>query len=158
MEDLKTVIADDVEISGSIKCTGGIRLGGKVNGDVTTAGDVLVEKTSAVKGNMAGNSIVINGLIKGNITAKERIELKGTAKVAGDIKAKRLVVEEGVTLIGKMEIVASEGGAGEMSLEMEPATISGEAAKADDDESRTAPGARGVVDPRTRPGQLFARK
>lgn len=158
MEDLKTVIAEDVEISGSIKCTGGIRLGGKVNGDVTTAGDVLVEKTSAVKGNMAGNSIVVNGLIKGNISAKDRIELKGNAKVAGDIKAKRLVVEEGVTLVGKMEIVAVEGGSGEMSLDMETAPGSGDAAKSDEDESKTIPGSRGTVDPRTRPGQLFARK
>ncbi len=152
MEDMKTVIAEDVEISGSIKCTGGIRLGGKVNGDVTTAGDVLVEKTSAVKGNMAGNSIVVMGLIKGNITAKERIELKGNAKVAGDVKAKRLVVEEGVTLVGKMEIVAAEGASGEMVLDMDTPPSASEG-KVED-----VPGARGTVDPRTRPGQLFARK
>lgn len=158
MEDIKTVIAEDVEINGSIKCTGGIRLGGKVNGDVTTVGDVLVEKTSAVKGNMAGSSIVVMGLIKGNITAKERIELKGSAKVAGDIKAKRLVVEEGVTLVGKMEIVASENSSGEMSIDMDTAPGAGEAAKSEDDESKAAPGMRGTVDPRTRPGQLFARK
>lgn len=152
MEDMKTVIAEDVEISGSIKCTGGIRLGGKVNGDVTTAGDVLVEKTSAVKGNMAGNSIVVMGLIKGNITAKERIELKGNAKVAGDVKAKRLVVEEGVTLVGKMEIVAAEGASGEMVLDMDTPPSASEG-KVED-----VSGARGTVDPRTRPGQLFARK
>jgi cytoskeletal protein CcmA (bactofilin family) len=158
MEDIKTVIAEDVEINGSIKCTGGIRLGGKVNGDVTTAGDVLVEKTSAVKGNMAGNSIVVMGLIKGNITAKERIELKGSAKVAGDIKAKRLVVEEGVTLVGKMEIIASENSSGEMSLDMETAPGAADAAKSEDDESKAAPGMRGTMDPRTRSGQLFARK
>ena len=158
MEDLKTIIADDVEISGSIKCTGGIRLGGKVNGDVTTAGDVMVEKTSAVKGNLSGNSIVVNGLIKGNISAKDRIELKGNAKVAGDIKAKRLVVEEGVTLVGKMEIVASESGAGDMSMEMDSAPASGDAGKSEDDESKAMPGLRGPMDPRTRPGQLFARK
>ncbi len=157
MEEFKTVIAEDVEISGSIKCTGGVRLGGKVNGDLTTAGDVLVEKTSAIKGNVTGNSIVVNGLIKGNISAKDRIELKGNAKVAGDIKAKRLVVEEGVTLVGKMEIVAAEGVSGEM-VDMETAPGSGDAAKSDDDESKAATGVRGTMDPRTRPGQLFARK
>lgn len=157
MEEFKTVIAEDVEVSGSIKCTGGVRLGGKVNGDLTTAGDVLVEKTSAIKGNVTGNSIVVNGLIKGNISAKDRIELKGNAKVAGDIKAKRLVVEEGVTLVGKMEIVAAEGASGEM-VDMETAPGASDSAKSDEDEAKAATGVRGTMDPRTRPGQLFARK
>lgn len=158
MEDIKTIITEDVEISGSIKCTGGIRLGGKVNGDITTAGDVLVEKTAAVKGNVAGNSITVQGMIKGNIAARERLELKGTAKVAGDIKAKRLVVEEGVSLVGKAEIISGEG-SGDLSQEQEsePAGAD-ESAKGSDEDARGIPGARGSMDPRTRPGQFFARK
>lgn len=156
MEDIKTIITEDVEISGSIKCTGGIRLGGKVGGDITTAGDVLVEKTAAVKGNVAGNSITVMGMIKGNIVARERLELKGAAKVAGDIKAKRLVVEEGVSLVGKAEIVAGEGTTGDLGSDIE--TAGGEETKAGDEESRGIPGTRGPLDPRTRPGQLFARK
>ncbi len=156
MEDIKTIITEDVEISGSIKCTGGIRLGGKVSGDITTAGDVLVEKTAAVKGNVAANSITVLGMIKGNIAARERLELKGAAKVSGDIKAKRLVVEEGVSLVGKAEIVAGEGAAGEIGQDAEPA--SGDEAKPADEEPRGIPGSRGPIDPRTRPGQLFARK
>lgn len=154
MEDIKTIITEDVEISGSIKCTGGIRLGGKVSGDIQTAGDVLVEKTSAVKGNVTGNSVVVMGLVKGNIAARERLELKGAARVAGDIKAKRLVVEEGVSLVGKAEIVAGEG-AGETASDAD-AVGSDEATKAGEEETRNIPGAR---PPMTgRPGQLFARK
>ncbi len=156
MEDIKTIITEDVEISGSIKCTGGVRLGGKVNGDITTAGDVLVEKTAAVKGNVSGNSVTVQGMIKGNIAARERLELKGTAKVAGDIKAKRLVVEEGVSLVGKAEIISGEG-SGDLSQDMESAATE-DASKVADEENRGGPGVRNPMDPRTRPGQLFARK
>ncbi len=157
MEDTKTIIADDVEITGSIKCTSGVKLAGKVNGDLVCAGDVLVEKGAAVKGNIAAASIVVQGMVKGNIVAKERIELKGSARVAGDLKAKRLVVEEGVTLVGKSEISSVESASGEISVEVEPVATADEAAKTDDDLLKTGPVSRPVMD-RARAGQLFARK
>lgn len=155
MEDAKTVIADDVEITGSIKCATPVRMAGKLNGDLTCGGDVLVEKGAAIKGNVAAASIVVMGIIKGNITAKERIELKGTARVAGDIKGKRLVVEEGVSLVGKSEISTSDV-VGDVTADPEPATM-----KFDDparDEGAVAAGARPTLDPRARAGQLFGRK
>lgn len=161
MEEVRTVIADDVEINGSIKCAGGIKLAGKVNGDVTTAGDVAVEKGAAIKGNVVAASVMVQGMVKGNITAKERIELKGAARVSGDIKARRLVVEEGVSLVGKSEItpVESAGGA-ESSLDIDvPVANSSETGKTDEDAARPGFGARPAMDPRARPtGQLFARK
>lgn len=159
MEDAKTLIADDVEITGSMKCSGGVKMAGKLNGDLSCAGEVLVEKGAAIKGNVAAASIVVLGMIKGNIVAKERIELKGTARVAGDIKAKRLVVEEGVTLIGKSEITASDSSAGDAAAEIElPVSKFDDTAKIDDDVGKVAGGMRPVMDNRPRTGQLFARK
>ena len=159
MEEIKTIIADDVEINGSIKCSGGIKLAGKVNGDVTTAGDVSVEKGAAIKGNVIAASVVVHGMVKGNITAKERIELKGAARVSGDIKAKRMVVEEGVSLVGKFEITPVESASGEATLDMDvPMISSSDAEKSDDEISRPSMAARPAMDPRARPSQLFARK
>lgn len=157
MEEPRTIIADDVEISGSIKCTGGVRIAGKLGGDLICAGDVLVEKTSQIKGNLSVNSVVVLGAIKGNIVARERIELKGNARVSGDIKAKRLVVEEGVSLVGKSEISPSESASGEMVLDMDaPAAAGDDTAKSDDEAARTGSPARGAM--AGRPSQLFARK
>lgn len=159
MEDAKTIIADDVEITGSIKCSGGVKLSGKLNGDLVCAGEVLVEKGAAIKGNVAAASIVVLGMVKGNISAKERIELKGAARVAGDIKAKRLVVEEGVTLVGKSEISPSESASGDMSLDVDaPAAASEEPAKTDDEGAKGGSMSRPAMDNRPRSGQLFARK
>jgi cytoskeletal protein CcmA (bactofilin family) len=45
--------------------------------------------------------------VNGNITAKDRIEMKSTARVTGDIRAKRLSVEDGVTFIGRSEVNSS---------------------------------------------------
>ena len=161
MEELKTIIADDVEINGSVKTIGGVKLGGKINGDLTSGGDVLVEKTAAIKGNVTVNSVVVLGQIKGNIVARERIELKGAARVAGDIKAKRLVVEDGVSLAGKTEITPSESAGGEAALDLAaeaPAAGADDAAAPADDASRLGATHRPVTDSRARASQLFARK
>lgn len=160
MEELKTIIADDVEINGSVKTTGGVKLGGKIVGDLTSGGDVLVEKTASVKGNVTVNSVVVLGQVRGNIVARERIELKGSAQVTGDIKAKRLVVEDGVSLSGKTEITPSESAGGDTTLELSSEAPAGgeESAPAADDSARQSNAHRPVVDSRARPSQLFARK
>ena len=120
MEEPRTILADDVEITGNIKCAGGIRVGGKLTGDLACAGDVLVEKTSTIKGNLQTNSVVVLGQVRGNIVAKDRIELKANARVAGDLKAKRLVVEDGVSFVGKSEINPSRELMSEGGVESEP--------------------------------------
>ena len=44
------------------------------------------------------------GQTQGNITAKDRIEMKSSGRVTGDIRAKRLSVEDGVTFVGRSEV------------------------------------------------------
>jgi len=159
MEEPRTIIADDVEIGGPIKCTGGVRMGGRMSGDLTSAGDVTVEKTSQIKGNLSVNSLVVLGAIKGNIVVRDRVELKGNARVAGDIKAKRLVVEEGVSLSGKIEITPSESASGEVTMDTEASGVAAgdDASKIDDEPPRIgSPAMRSVVG--SRPNQLFTRK
>ena len=160
MEEARTLIAEDVEITGSVKCAGGVKLSGKINGDLTCGGDLLVEKSAAIKGNVAAASVVVLGQVKGNIVAKDRLELKGAAKVAGDIKAKRLVVEEGVSMSGKSEISPSESGMGELVRETEaPAMKFDEPGKAEDEASRAGvAGMRPGLDSRPRTAPLFGRK
>lgn len=100
----KTVVAEDVEIVGTIKCGSNIQLDGKLNGDLNCAGNAVIGTTASVKGNIAANSLSVLGQVSGNIAVKDRVELKASATVTGDIKAKRMTVEDGVTLLGKSEV------------------------------------------------------
>ena len=106
MEDSapQSVIAADVEITGTIKSTGSVRVDGKLDGELNCTGDAVIGKSATIKGNLAVNSATIEGTIHGNVTAKDRIEMKSSARVTGDIKAKRLSVEDGVTFIGRSEV------------------------------------------------------
>ena len=100
----RSVISSEVEIIGTVKTSGSIQIEGRVEGEVLSEGDVYIGKSGSLKGNLLVNSVSVAGTIQGNITAKDRIELKSTARLLGDIKAKRLAVEDGVTFVGKSEV------------------------------------------------------
>jgi len=117
-ERVKTAIAEDVEIVGSIKSTSDIHIAGKLSGDLTCQGQATIGETASIKGNIAADSTSISGQVTGNVTAKDRIELKSTARLNGDIRSKRLTVEDGVTFVGKSEVNPS--GAAHGSREQKP--------------------------------------
>jgi cytoskeletal protein CcmA (bactofilin family) len=100
----QSLIATDVEITGTIKSAGSVRIDGKLDGELHCAGDAVIGKDAKIKGTLNVNSISIEGSIHGNITAKDRIEMKSSARVTGDIKSKRLTVEDGVTFVGRSEV------------------------------------------------------
>jgi cytoskeletal protein CcmA (bactofilin family) len=100
----ETIITEDVEIVGTIKAANGLRIEGRLNGDLNCAGDVVIGKTGSIKGNVSVNGATVHGQVTGNIIAKDRIELKATARISGDIKGKRLTVEDGVSFVGKAEV------------------------------------------------------
>lgn len=109
--EMKTIIADDVEIVGSIKCASNIQVDGKLNGDLNCSGDALLGTSCSIKGNVNVKSTTVNGQVNGNITAKDKIDLKASARITGDIRAKRLTVEDGVSFIGKAEVTPAPNAA-----------------------------------------------
>ncbi|NQU40419.1 MAG: polymer-forming cytoskeletal protein [Lentisphaerae bacterium] len=100
----QTVIAEDIEITGSIKCASTIQIDGKLNGDLNCAGNATIGANAVINGNISSDSTIIKGQVNGNVAAKDRIQLTSTAKLTGDIRSKRLSVEDGATLIGKTEV------------------------------------------------------
>ncbi|MFC1497263.1 polymer-forming cytoskeletal protein [Verrucomicrobiota bacterium] len=103
-ETAKTIIGKDAEIVGSIKRSSNIQIDGKLNGDLSCSGNAIIGKTANVKGNLSVNSVTVYGQINGNTIAKDRIDLKSSARVNGDIKAACLTVEDGVSFVGKSEV------------------------------------------------------
>lgn len=103
-ERQESVIGADVEIIGTIKSNGSVRLDGKLEGELLCGGNAILGREAQVKGNITATSVSIEGRINGNILAKDKIEMKATATVNGDIKARRLSVEDGVTFVGRSEV------------------------------------------------------
>ena len=100
----KNVLTADVEIKGNIKFSGELTFEGKLDGEIQTDGTLNLGDSAVVNGNINAQSVVVRGKITGNITAKEKIEIKAKTELFGDIKSAKLVVEEGVTFVGKTEV------------------------------------------------------
>ena len=100
----KNVLNSDVEIKGNLKFSGELTFEGKLEGEIQTDGTLNLGDSAVVTGNISAQSVVVRGKLNGNIHAKEKIEIKAKAELFGDIRATKLVVEEGVTFVGKTEV------------------------------------------------------
>ena len=100
----KNILNSDVEIKGSLKFAGELTFEGKLEGEINTDGVLTLGDSAVINGNIAAQSVVVRGKITGNISAKEKIEIKAKAEVFGDIRATKLAIEEGVIFVGKTEV------------------------------------------------------
>lgn len=100
----KNVLSSDVEIEGKLKFSGELTLEGKLEGEVQSDGVLILGDSAQVNGNVHAGSVVLRGKVNGNIDAKDKIEIKAKAELFGDIRSAKLVIEEGVTFVGKTEV------------------------------------------------------
>ncbi len=115
----QSLISEEMEITGTVKTSGSLRVDGKIDGELSCGGDVVIGKGAQVKANLSANSISVEGNVTGNITVKDKIDMKSSARVMGDVRAKRLSVEDGVTFVGKSEVNPSGSSASKAPAEDE---------------------------------------
>ena len=96
---LKLILGESSKITGDVEALGTIIVDGTIIGHVTGEKVILGEK-AYVKGNIAAKSIVIGGKIDGHLKGKERVELRATGRVSGDIFTIRLSMTEGAVFNG----------------------------------------------------------
>lgn len=100
----KNTLNSDVEIKGNLKFSGELTFEGKLDGEIHSDGTLNLGDAAVVNGNINVNTVVLRGKINGNVIAKDKIEIKSKTEMFGDIRAAKLVIEEGVTFVGKTEV------------------------------------------------------
>ncbi len=104
----KNVLANDVEIKGTIKFENELIVDGKVEGEIISEGVLVIGKNAEVRGEIKTKSVTVHGTVFGNITVGEKAELKASSQLTGDLKATRIIIEEGATFIGKSEVTPNK--------------------------------------------------
>ena len=99
-----TVISKGVKIEGKLSCSGNIRLDGEVQGDISSAGVVIVGENGKVNGQINADSITIGGKVTGTVRAKEKVILEAKANLKGDIITKTLSVDAGAVFNGNSKM------------------------------------------------------
>jgi cytoskeletal protein CcmA (bactofilin family) len=103
-QDYPTIIGPDANFKGEMSFDKGMRIHGRMEGKITTAGRVHVAKEAKLQADIDAGSLLVEGEIHGNLAASDRIELKNSARYEGDLRASKLVVEEGAVFSGHVTV------------------------------------------------------
>ncbi len=107
-EGALSLIGANTSVEGKLTTEGSIRIDGKLVGDVIAKANVAVGLTGTVEGSITGKNIALAGHVKGHVTAVEKLLLESKSVVRGDIRAVKLVVDEGATFDGNCGMSKAE--------------------------------------------------
>lgn len=96
------LIGPGTVIEGKIRSQGSVRVDGKVVGEVTASESLAVGIAGEIEGNVSAKNVTVGGKIRGAINAVEKIVFEGKSMVRGDIRATRLVIDEGCVFDGRV--------------------------------------------------------
>jgi cytoskeletal protein CcmA (bactofilin family) len=102
-EPKESFISAELALEGKIAGVGHVRIAGKFKGDVDVQGDLTIERGAHVAGQVKARQVVIEGALEGNISGAERVELRQTGVLTGDVKAGQLIVAAGSKMRGQVE-------------------------------------------------------
>ena len=106
------VIGKSVMIKGELKGSEDLYIDGRVEGSIDLHDHSLtVGPSGNVKAGITAKSIVVQGTVDGSLTASDRLDLRKTAVVTGDVTTQRIAIEEGAFLKGKVEVQREGKGA-----------------------------------------------
>ena len=105
METQMTHIGKSLVIKGELSCSEDLYIDGRVEGAIDPRGNCLtIGPNGHVKANVNACAVVVQGELEGSIQASDRVDLKQSAVVMGDIAAQRISIDEGAYMKGSVDI------------------------------------------------------
>ncbi len=95
-----SVIGRGTVVRGNVRGSGSLEILGRVEGDVSVAGELVLGEESAVKGSVSGSHITVSGAVQGDVRGSEAVLLERGARVVGDLTAPRIGVATGALVKG----------------------------------------------------------
>lgn len=104
MADPACIIGSGIQVRGNLSGSGDLSVEGRLEGHVALPSLVTVEQAGTLVANVDARELTINGSMTGNATATDRISISDGATFVGDLKAPRVVLEDGAKFRGTIEM------------------------------------------------------
>jgi len=124
-------IGKSVVIRGELSGSEDLYLDGEVEGDINLRDHKLViGPNGKIKANITARDVVVHGRVTGNVTASERVELKRSCSLAGDVTTQRIVIEDGAFFKGAIDIKEAKESKSDSRKPMAAVTVSSSSSSA----------------------------
>ena len=99
-----TQIGRSVQVDGDITGKTDLRIAGKVYGNISIDGELILEKYAIVEGDVKCGADILAGSIKGDVECKTKLILQDNSKIVGNVKAEQLIINEGAIFQGNCDM------------------------------------------------------
>ncbi len=99
-----SIIGPGMRVVGDCETDGTLRIEGRVEGTVRAGKAVVVGKDGSVHGDLMTQDAIVGGRVNGTVVAESRLELQATCVVEGEIRARRLKLDEGGQINGTVHV------------------------------------------------------
>lgn len=103
-----TILTSGCHFSGKLFCRGSSRIGGKIEGQLVSEGLLIIEDEAQINAEVKADEVIIQGHVKGKLTAAVRVELCASSVFEGDISTPVLIVREGAQFNGRSTMTTNE--------------------------------------------------
>jgi cytoskeletal protein CcmA (bactofilin family) len=116
-----TTIGPTVIIRGRLKVDENLTVKGRIDAEISSSQALTIEPSGVVKADVRARSVKISGVLVGNTTADEKIEIAPDGRVVGDLRAPRIVINDGAAFRGRIDMrTADEQGESEAAAAPPP--------------------------------------
>jgi cytoskeletal protein CcmA (bactofilin family) len=106
--EITAFLGKGTEFKGVLSFEGTIRIDGKVEGEVVSKDTLIAGDESLLQGEITVGMLICSGKIIGNVNAIQKVHILAPAKIQGNIKTPKLIIEEGVIFDGKCEMAGEQ--------------------------------------------------
>jgi cytoskeletal protein CcmA (bactofilin family) len=99
-----TVIGPSILINGKLSGEEDLTVRGRVEGELTLTKTLIVEPSGVIKANVTVKNAIVSGVVVGNIRASESVELTKEGRMVGDIASPRVILVDGASFRGRIEM------------------------------------------------------
>lgn len=100
-----TRLGRETSLKGRLKFTESVTISGKFEGHIDAEGFLYVEEGADVRADIKAGTIIIGGVIRGNVEATTRLEMLPSGKIYGNVRTAKLRIADGVVFEGKCEMI-----------------------------------------------------